>query len=148
MDTIRQMSYEGCYAPGLTPGELRALADLLEHENLPADPFTILSLESLGYTVDLGTGVIANEATPGVQIGHVSDLTPLVAGNDMPPMLTLLDILKHPRTTLVVDGMTMWWDEVLLRYKTSAVDSIEPTLHTTCVAALNAIFAQEVDNDA
>ena len=146
MNNIRQKYYEGCYAPGITSRELRALADLLDYENLPTDPFTILSLESLGCVVDLESGEIANEA--GTKVGHVSDLTPLVAGNDMPPVLTLIDVLKHPRTTLVIDGMTMWWDEVLLRYKTSAVDSIEPTLHTTCVAALNAIFAQEVDSDA
>lgn len=143
---IRQKSYEGCYAPGITSRELRALADLLDYEKLPTDPFTILSLESLGCVVDLESGEIANEA--GTKVGHVSDLTPLNGPPDMPPILTLIDVLKHPRTTLVIDGMTLWWDEVLLRYKTSAVDSFEPTLHATCVGALNTIFAQEVAGES
>lgn len=143
---IRQKSYEGCYAPGITSRELRALADLLDYEKLPTDPFTILSLELLGCVVDLESGEIANEA--GTKVGHVSDLTPLNVPSDMPPMLTLLDILKHPRTTLIVDGMTLWWDEHLGQYKTSSVDAVEPSLHRTCLAALNAMFAQEVNGDS
>lgn len=146
MNNIRQMSYEGCYAPGITPGDLRALADLLECETLPADPITILSLEMLGYVVNLETGEIVDGEQRSV--GSVADLTPLNGPPDMPPILTLIDVLKHPRTTLVIDGMTLWWDEVLLRYKTSSVDSLEPTLHATCVGALNAIFAQEVAGDS
>lgn len=142
MKNIRQKSYAG-YCDSITPSALRALADLLECEELPADPITILSLELCGYVVNLETGEIVD----GEQrhVGSVADLTPLNGPPDMPPILTLIDVLKHPRTTLVIDGMTLWWDEVLLRYKTSAVDSFEPTLHATCVGALNAIFAQEVD---
>jgi len=144
MKNIRQKYCEGCY-DSITPSALRALADLLECEELPADPITILSLETLGYSVDLESGEIVD----GEQsVGSVADLTPLNGPPDMPPMLTLIDVLKHPRTTLVIDGMTLWWDEVLLRYKTSTVDSFEPTLHTTCVGALNAIFAQEVAGES
>lgn len=145
MKNIRQKSYTGCY-DSITPSALRALADLLECEDLPADPITILSLETLGYSVDLESGEIFDGEQK--RVGSVADLTPLNGPPDMPPILTLIDVLKHPLTTLVVDGMTMWWDEVLLRYKTSAVDSIEPTLHTTCVGALNTIFAQEVAGDS
>ena len=145
MKNIRQKSYTGCY-DSITPSALRALADLLECEELPADPITILSLETLGYSVDLESGEIVDGEQK--RVGSVADLTPLNGPPDMPPILTLIDVLKHPRTTLVVDGMTMWWDEVLLRYKTSAVDSIEPTLHTTCVGALNTIFAQEVAGES
>lgn len=141
---IRQKSYEGCYK-SITPSELRALADLLECETLPADPITILSLEMLGYSINLENGEIVDGEQRSV--GSVADLTPLNAPADM-PVMTLIDILKHPRTTLVVDGMTMWWDEHSQKYKTSSLTAFEPSLHATCVGALSAIFAQEVAGES
>ena len=144
MKNIRQKSYAGCY-DSITPSALRALANLLECEELPADPITILSLELCGYVVNLETGEIDDGEQK--RVGSVADLTPLNVPADM-PVMTLIDILKHPRTTLVVDGMTLWWDEHSQKYKTSSMDSFEPTLHNTCVGALSAIFAQEVAGDS
>ena len=145
MKNIRQKYCEGCY-DSITPSALRALADLLECEELPADPITILSLETLGYSVDLESGEIV-DGEPR-HVGSVADLTPLNGPPDMPPILTLIDVLKHPRTTLVVDGMTMWWDERIEKYKTSSLTAFEAEQHTTCVSALNAIFAQEVAGES
>ena len=63
---LRQMSYAEHYAKaGLTPEKLRrkaarilALADILEMEQLPMDPFDILRLEDQGWVVDLESGQV------------------------------------------------------------------------------------------
>lgn len=139
---LQHNCYKGYYSPGLTSDELRRLAELLEFENLPTDPFTVLSLESTGHFVDLETGDFFSEIAPGIKAGNVRELTPLLDSvSDMPPMLTLIDVLKMPMAMLMVDGSTMWWDNECSSYKVDTVD--EPAASfTTCAAALRLLLSK------
>lgn len=141
---IRQNHYGGCYSPGLTSTELRSLADLLDHENLPTDPYTIMALEAHGFLVNLETGYVYSEMSPDVAFGHVSELQQSDIGHT-PPFLTLIDVLKMPATQLILCGHSLWWNAREDCYTAIAVNSLETQNFTTCAAALNALLknAQE-----
>lgn len=130
---LQQIHYTKHYVPGLTSTELRALADLLEHETLPADPFTILSLEALGYTVDLETGAITTEI--GANAGNVADLVPL-AGN-LPPATTLIDVLKLPGVSLVNNEKLLHWSEVEAKYILQDFRTNQTIQFAACAPALS-----------
>ena len=137
---LQQKYYVKHCVPGLTPGELRSLADLMEHETLPADPFTILSLEALGYVVDLETGDITSEI--GAALGNVAELVPL-AGN-LPPVTTLIDVLKLPGMSLVNNEKLLHWSEVERSYILQDFRTNQTNRFAACAPALTGFVGGEL----
>lgn len=135
------------YVSDLTSGELRSLADLLEHETLPCDPFTLLSLEALGYVVDLDTGAIFTERNEPV--GNVNDLTPLLGNSsgDMPPMLTLIGVLRMPGVLLVNNEKLLHWSEAEKAYILQDYSTNMLLEFSACAPALK-LFVGGEQNDA
>lgn len=131
---LQQKYYAKHYIPGITSRELRMLADLLDHDGaLLADPFTIMSLESLGYMVDLESGAITTEI--GANAGNVADLTPLT-GN-MPPTTTLIDVLKLPGVSLVNNEKLLHWSATEAKYILQDFRTNQTIQFAACAPALS-----------